>query len=199
MSQIDDSHPERRNLSATSLAFIVFYVGGGNFVDGDVTLAVINAHFSNTYLLAAIAWVILFWFAFRYHVTTKSVIRTIIVSSVGAAMNSRWNKLLKSLPGVDEKLDFLVKNQGWDKALTSYSFEVDRTDNRLWQVRIIRNGTNTFEHIPILSFTKIRLILLSSIEDSRLSGYLPPYLLFAMAVWLGVVNLTLNILLWACV
>jgi hypothetical protein len=69
---IQDSDPERRNLLVTSLAFIVFFYAGGSFPENEVRLQVINASFSDPKVLCVIAWVLLFWFLYRYWQTHSS-------------------------------------------------------------------------------------------------------------------------------
>lgn len=63
---VQDSDPERRNLMVVSMAFIVYFYAGGNFPESEVRLQVINANFSNPQVLGIIAWVLLFWFLYRY-------------------------------------------------------------------------------------------------------------------------------------
>lgn len=63
---IQDSDPERRNLSVASIAFILFYFGGGELADNLVKLPIVNIRFTNTHFLAVAAWVALFWFLYRY-------------------------------------------------------------------------------------------------------------------------------------
>jgi len=62
----EDSDPERRNLVLTSLAFAAFSLGGGEFHENTIQLQVINAHFTKPYVLAVMAWIMLFWFIYRY-------------------------------------------------------------------------------------------------------------------------------------
>ena len=72
---IEDSNPERRNLAVMSMSIIVFYIGGGS-VDGaeGLSLPLVTLHFKNPELLGCLAWIALFWFAFRYFVEYKYVI-----------------------------------------------------------------------------------------------------------------------------
>lgn len=63
---VEDSQPERRNLVITSLSIIVFYLAGGQFTDNTVNLQVVNIRFEKTEVLAGFVWLMLLWFAFRY-------------------------------------------------------------------------------------------------------------------------------------
>lgn len=68
---VEDSNPERRNLLVTSLGFIAYYYGGGNFASNDLELELIHIHFNKSRFLAELAWTMLFWFLFRYWQTTR--------------------------------------------------------------------------------------------------------------------------------
>ncbi len=63
---IQDIDPERRNLMVTSLGFIIFYLGEGKMESDKLTLPLVNIEFKNTVFLASMAWIMLFWFVFRY-------------------------------------------------------------------------------------------------------------------------------------
>ena len=63
---IQDSEAERRNLIVTSLCFIAYNLGGGNFTSNEVRLQVINVSFTDPIFLGFLAWMGLFWFAYRF-------------------------------------------------------------------------------------------------------------------------------------
>ena len=69
---IEDSCPTRRNLMATSLAFIAYFFGGGKFESGEISLQVINVKFDNVFFLSFLAWTLLLWFAYRYKQKVKN-------------------------------------------------------------------------------------------------------------------------------
>lgn len=73
--QFDDTDPHRRNLIVTSLAFIVFEVGGGRVPDcteqvdscsSSLKLSFLNVELTNLGWLYAVAITVLIWFAYRY-------------------------------------------------------------------------------------------------------------------------------------
>lgn len=68
---IQDSDPERRNLVVSSMAFIAYFYAGGGFADTTLRLQVINADFSRPEILGVIAWLMYFWFIYRYWVTHR--------------------------------------------------------------------------------------------------------------------------------
>ncbi len=61
-----DASPERRNLMATSFAFIVYYWGKCEFTGDKIRLLFAEAHFNNPTILAVLAWVVLLFFALRF-------------------------------------------------------------------------------------------------------------------------------------
>lgn len=69
---MDDRIPEARNLSIASAGFFIYYAAGGYFTESAVTLELVNLSFKNSELLGWIAWVMLFWFAYRYWVETRT-------------------------------------------------------------------------------------------------------------------------------
>lgn len=69
MDDIDDPRPVRRNLILTSVAFIVYFIADGYISHKDgykISLSIVNIHFDNPDVLIFSAWIILFWFAWRY-------------------------------------------------------------------------------------------------------------------------------------
>jgi len=63
---LQDSNPERRNLSVLSLSIIVFYLACGSFTEGTVRLQIVNINFAKPEVLSFFVWGILVWFTFRY-------------------------------------------------------------------------------------------------------------------------------------
>ncbi len=61
-----DSNASRRNLLVTSLMFIAVGFGGGEVSGQGVKLPLLDVTFKNMNFLIAMAWVMLFWFAYRY-------------------------------------------------------------------------------------------------------------------------------------
>jgi hypothetical protein len=61
-----DNSPERRNLTLTSVAFILFYIGDGELKGHSLALPMINVEFNNLIALKAAALLALLWFAYQY-------------------------------------------------------------------------------------------------------------------------------------
>lgn len=68
---IQDSDPERRNLTVISLAFVAYFYAAGSFPSSEVKLHVVNATFGRPWVLGVIAWIAFFWFLYRYWLTHR--------------------------------------------------------------------------------------------------------------------------------
>lgn len=64
-----DSSPERRNLIVASLAFIIFFLAGGEIADNTIRTQFVNIHFTKPQVLVVFSWTLLCWFAYRYWLT----------------------------------------------------------------------------------------------------------------------------------
>ncbi|WP_353409880.1 hypothetical protein, partial [Pseudoteredinibacter isoporae] len=68
---IQDDNVSRRNLVLWSGAIIVFYFGGGS-LDGDkISLSLLSLELSSPDQIIWVPWVILLWFAYRFHLTHR--------------------------------------------------------------------------------------------------------------------------------
>ena len=63
---VQDSNPERRNLTVLSLAFVAYYYCGGSAVSDHVSFQLVSMKFSRPELLAVLVWMSLLWFLLRY-------------------------------------------------------------------------------------------------------------------------------------
>lgn len=89
---VQDADPERRNLFVTSAGFVLFELAGGEIKDDVVLIQVVNVEFQRPDVLAVAAWIVLFWFAYRYWVTHRGLIRT----GVGEEIKSQCKDTLLS-------------------------------------------------------------------------------------------------------
>ncbi|MDM8566646.1 hypothetical protein QUF74_13470 [Candidatus Halobeggiatoa sp. HSG11] len=63
---IQSSSPERRNLIVLSLAIIIYYLAGGNLVNGDIKLYFVNITFARPEVISTFVWIMLCWFCLRF-------------------------------------------------------------------------------------------------------------------------------------
>lgn len=75
---IEDSTPERRNLTVLAASIILFYIGDGVIKDNTLTLEIINVEFGNAGALKTTLWTMLCWFWFRYWVVHHHMIKDLI-------------------------------------------------------------------------------------------------------------------------
>jgi hypothetical protein len=68
---IQDTNPERRNLVVVSLAFIVYFYGGGVLLEPTIRLQLINIQFTKPHILEALAWILFVWTLWRYWLINK--------------------------------------------------------------------------------------------------------------------------------
>ena len=68
---IQDSNPERRNLTVFSLAIILYYFADGSLIGNDVKLHIVNIKFSNPGVISIFLWAALCWFCLRFYQTTR--------------------------------------------------------------------------------------------------------------------------------
>ncbi len=185
---IQDSNPERRNLSLLSISIIIYYAAGGEVIDDVVRLHVINVSFQKPEVLAYFVWGILCWFCFRYWQLNRD----------------SWKKeLFKEMVDVSHHSSFLyshlVKKFGLGGDFSNSHFE-----DRHW-VKISHKGplAITFQHIykDDSGAQKSETKEIQSIPDyvlltlygatmffirPTLSGYFVPYILFVLAVFFGI-------------
>lgn len=69
---ISDPNASRRNLTITSMAFIIFYWGEGTIIGETIKLPLINVALDNPSFLTGLAWFMISWFAFRYWQTNHT-------------------------------------------------------------------------------------------------------------------------------
>lgn len=191
---IHDSSPERRNLLVTSLAFIAYFYGGGVFKDGDVKLQVINVHFEKTSILAAIAWLLLFWFFYRfYQKYSGSFVRGIkdeIYRSSDRLFLSKYVSRHLNEPIPTDK-DKGYRVEGFDQESNrlslkyTYCTEIQRGKDREISGWVNRDDSKngTVELRGMSGFVaKVRLLLLCVYRYPSFADFAVPYLLFTIAL-----------------
>ena len=87
---LQDSLPERRNLTLISLAFIAFFYGGGQFSENEVKLIIINASFTKPIVLSFIAWLSFAWFNWRYWLVTKGEFTSKFIGEVNKVSKNEF-------------------------------------------------------------------------------------------------------------
>lgn len=189
-----DANPERRNLSLTSLAFIVYFYAGGRFDESEVTLSVINASFDRPLVLAVIAWLALFWFIYRYWLVHSGDFSSNFTREFSTWSNEPcFRKFAERKEGKrfpeDQEEGYHVANVRWARGRVVldwiYASDIKRDE---------QGKIGSFSRMPDaedgeLNVTGLRGWFIAIRETAKcclinrsFSEYLVPYLLAAMAI-----------------
>jgi hypothetical protein len=189
---IEDSTPERRNLTVLAASIILFYIGDGVIKDNTLTLEIINVEFSNTGALKAALWVMLCWFLFRYWVAHHHMIKDLINQELHGKKYglSFFTQTIKRTLGVPENVS--ARNVHFVRYANNISSclclvdpvdpndpqEYDESDRRHAMQPDVRDG---FHLRLILFMACVRLFF----THPSLTAYYVPYLLAFTAITLG--------------
>ncbi|MDO3388251.1 hypothetical protein QWI17_20560 [Gilvimarinus sp. SDUM040013] len=200
---IQDSSPERRNLLLISLSFIVFILGGASTPTDEVRLQVISVSFSRPEVLIVIAWLLFFWFLYRYWVVNRSVFskefreeinrmrdkrffRSFIEDSIGHPLAPQV--AVKQPKETGMIIEWLRWHEGCLKA-----FVMEKALNRQDLGSIQGQGPvdgGLRETVSLSGFkgwsVALRLVVACIIEQPSFSSYIAPYFLALFAIVLGV-------------
>lgn len=189
---ITDSVPERRNLVLLSLSIIVFYLAGGQLSDQVIRLQIVNVTFANPAVLAWGVWVLLFWFCYRYWLVLQDSWRADYIRELTHPSNDfiYYNYLVKK---------FELGNDFTSSPLpgkNKHAVSIRSDNNKLFfehQFQHVNQagsytGTKSKQK-PVSSFGDQWRIFLCRMyiffRKPTLSTYFTPYILFLIAVSLG--------------
>ena len=197
---IQDSNPERRNLTVTAFSFVIYYLAEGTVVDSVVSLPMINVEFKDVSMLANIAWFTLFWFAFRYWQTTRGKIASMFIGAIQRQNPPRF---------VQSFVTAHIENVGLTEEEKELRCNFSRTNNK-WmisfrpvaKVDVDNDGNITRDDgiaviETVTEFKAPTYIVLFSIPymtirlfkyNFELVSFFVPYLLFILATILGVTS-----------
>ncbi len=197
---IQDSSPERRNLTVTAASIIIFYIAGAKFDSQEIRLQLINVHFTNASILTITIWTLLCWFVFRYWQQFKGTLSTSFnknVISFNTKKLCNWYlikhhkinihkesgcSMISNLAKIDKrwvaKYKFVTNiSLNDDGSFHSYTVPPDLNDE---EKNVVVLGF-LFKLI-LFPFFLIKMFLI----DSEFVSILMPYLLFSAAVILGI-------------
>jgi hypothetical protein len=206
---IQDSLPERRNLTLISIAFIAFFYGGGHFTSNEVRLVIINAEFSKPYILVLIAWASLFWCLWRYWLVTKEESFRAFKDDIQAIATNDFSfdyvtqrvpyKLKQSLTGdssvgyywgggVEFSAFMLSATIKYDSYTPNNNHPTDK--ERAFKVHLMANR----QPDVIVKFNDLHgvlyiiyVLLKASVVKPSFTGFILPYILFLLALLGGLV------------
>lgn len=194
---IQDSNPERRNLTVTAFSFVIYYLAEGTVVGSVISLPIVNVQFEDVRMLAIIAWFTLGWFAFRYWQTSRGKISESFITAIECQNLPDFVKLyiqthVKDVGLTEKKKELrcgLIRSkEGWRVHYNPVD-KIDVDSDGTFEKR----GALTIETVSEIKIPVHVLFFLFSCLVMRLVKYnfglvslVVPYLLFILAIILGV-------------
>lgn len=183
---ISDTNPERRNLTLTSLAFILYFVAGGEFNDSVIKIVVVNLSFSKPHILAWFAWTLLCWFALRFWQKNGFMFLSSLLSDISRIKvpNSLHDYCVEKAKEQSKgKADANTTN----KKIVCESFRFKHSKIHVLCNYTITNGTTTHQEIVPISgviglFYTFKVIAIGLVKGNSFAEELLPYLLFCCAL-----------------
>lgn len=199
---IHDNNPERRNLMVASLAFIVYFFAGGSLADNVVRIQIVNIKFSHPDLLTVFAWLMLFWFAYRYWLVHSGNFRSDLGAELQRCSTRKFaREYIEKITGELAPED---PEEGWHiqtlnlsgytiVANLFYATNVTR-DEKDGITRSWSDSGSTKNKVPqqvkLTGFTgritSMRLFAECFAFQPSFSSYVVPYILFVVAVIAGI-------------
>ncbi len=190
---IEDSNPERRNLTVLSSAIIIYYLGEGKIQENTLTLEIVNVVFSNTEMLTIIVWVMLGWFTFRYLIENRYRIPNelkIACEGKDYLLSFFSAYLINHIQKTQEPAPILGPGK-FTYRCESYDIELSSTSTDFLADYVSIDGTKTYLGVTRIEGTvKILLYFLLSIRlffiEPNVTRNLIPLILPLFAAWLGI-------------
>lgn len=193
---IADNNPERRNLMVTAFAFNLYFLGGGSVDSSSLKIQAINISFENLYVIAISAWILLFWFYWRYSQKHKNEFLSAIRDEVKtettnpvliAYLKQQTNKPYRDENGFTVKQ--IIPNKGKWSAQIALIEGGKRDDNNRW-VEFKRIDSKTYNINKVWwGLVKLSLISAASYKKPSFGSWFVPPALFYTACLLGVIEL----------
>ena len=191
---IQDTDPERRNLLVTSMAFIVFFYAGGSFSENEVRLQVINASFSNPKVLGVLAWVLLFWFFYRYWQKHSSSFSNGFESEIHRFYKKTYfskyvsRKIGKPMLKDEDEgyhIEGMKRENGQIGLIYNYASSI-RRDKKTGEISAWVNSKGDKGVIYLDDFKgrclKVRATIECCFQHPSFSSYIVPYIIFILAL-----------------
>lgn len=191
---IEDSDPERRNLTVMSGAFIIYYLAGGSFKENQITLEVININFSRPTVLAVIAWLMLFWFIYRYWQTHRGKFESEFRIELERYIQrgSLEQYVLKNLRPPEENVrrEFNLYTIRWKigRPYAMYNNNEFTTSQHGHKTYTLNESERDMRLSGVGWMLAIHATLRTLITEGSFASLIVPYILAAVAITCGVVN-----------
>ena len=196
---IQDSNPERRNLTVTAFSFVIYYLAEGAVVGSEISLPMVNLKFENTEMLAIITWFTLFWFAFRYWQSTRGEVSASYISAIEGQSPPSFVKtyIIKNVDdvGLTEKdnvlkYQFRKRENEWNisfQPVTKVNISQDGVISGHSASSDIIDHVSEFKAPNYILVLSLPFLLVRIFKyNFELVSLISPYLLLFLAIILGV-------------
>lgn len=195
---IHDSSPERRNLMVTSLGFIIFFLGGGALNGEEIRLQIVNITLNKPCVLAWLAWIMLFWFAWRYWLVFRDSYKQ---KQMGEIQKQSNNFISRKYVTLKTGMKYLKKDgfklmiiSPQNNNILSVTTIVDAEYDKKGKIITVKNHGHV--EVPLTPFlgrmVKMYIYILVAIKEQGVASVYMPYLLFYFSLILGVIRLIQN-------
>lgn len=192
---IQESSPERKNLTITSLGFILFFLGEGELDDKNIKFQLVNITFKNPEVLSSFLWVMLFWFFWRYWLNFRGAYK---YDETQEIQKQSCNALTRAYVRFKTGLKYKKENgftrpmlHGLGSKYLYFSKIIEAEFTESGKLKEIKKSTSTplyIGFIPRVFLKSFTLILMLFREPSITNIYIP-YLLFLFTLYLGLVRI----------
>lgn len=188
---IQDSSPERRNLTITSLGFILFFLGKGEFEGKNIKFQLVNITFKNPEVLSWFLWVMLFWFFWRYWLKFRGSYK---YNETQEIQSQSCNLLTRAYVKFKTKLKYKKENgfngvmfHGLNANYLSVSKIKEAVFDEKGKLKEVKSVTNIRLDVSFFpkQLLKLYTLVLMLFREPSITNVYVPYLLFIFAVCLG--------------
>jgi hypothetical protein len=187
---IQEASPERKNLTVTSLGFILFFLGEGELDAETIKFQLVNISFKNPEVLSCFLWAMLLWFFWRYWLKFG-------ISFLNAAQEIQQHSCnLLTRTYVKFKTNLTYKEENGFHHVKLESFKANRLHiTKIKGTEFSQSGSllaptrNEYLDLDVsfllMQLFKLYTLVLMLFKEPSITNLYVPYLLFIFAVSLG--------------
>jgi hypothetical protein len=188
---IQEASPERKNLTVTSLGFILFFLGEGELDAETIKFQLVNISFKNPEVLSCFLWLMLIWFFWRYFLKFRG---TFEEESRLELKKHSCNFLTRNYVKFKKKLKY-KKPHGFSEVYLQELNTIHLTIHQIIESRMSEVGNITLPRTSKIILLKVSFLpmqlfkfytlFLMLVKEPTITNIYLPYLLFISAVLLG--------------
>jgi hypothetical protein len=186
---MQDSNPERRNLTVLSVAIIIYYFAEGNVDPSHLRLGLLDMHFNEPGNLVIAMWVMLLWFLYRHFVVNYEVFCNELKKDF---MTLNVNFIGALTIGKTELYKHNFKNTSQSHDYKNYQFDLNLLKTKVISFRGRHESLSN--HLPMkhnllaLSLYAILVLLYSTLARPQILGFFGAPILAVIAILLRLTN-----------